>query len=95
MADDRTLTAPEIKEIGEALFGLCWQGEMAEAIGVHRQSIGHCLKSDGVSGTHTPAIIGLVARVVARELLSAHRQQTAVNARQSDLIELLDRFDSR
>jgi len=95
MADDRTLTAPEITEIGEALFGPSWQGEMAKAIGVPRQSVGHYLKSGGVRGTQTAAIIGLVARVAARELLSADRQQAVVSARQSGLIKLLHRFDSR
>jgi hypothetical protein len=84
MADDRTLTAPEITEIGEALFGSSWQGEMAKAMGVPRQSIGHYLKSGGVRGAQTAAIIGLVARVAARELLSADCQ-TASN-RGSDSI---------
>jgi hypothetical protein len=95
MADDRTLTAPEIKEIGEALFGPSWQGEMAKAIGVPRQSVGHYLRSGGVRGAQTAAIIGLVARVAARELLSSDRQRVVVDARQADLITLLHRFDSR
>ena len=95
MADDRTLTAPEIREIGEALFGPSWQGEMAKAIGVPRQSVGHYLRSGGVKGAQTAAIIGLVARVAARELLSSDRQRVVVDARQADLITLLHRFDSR
>jgi hypothetical protein len=95
MADDRTLTAPEITEIGEALFGPSWQGEMAKAIGVPRQSVGHYLRTGGVRGAQTAAIIGLVARVAARELLSSDRQRVVVDARQADLITLLHRFDSR
>jgi DNA-binding XRE family transcriptional regulator len=42
--ETRTLKASEIREIGEAIFRHSWQGEMARAIGVHRQSIGHYLK---------------------------------------------------
>jgi hypothetical protein len=91
----RTLTSSEIREIGEVLFGLSWQGEMAKAIGVPRQSIGHYLKSGGVKGAQTAAIVGLVARMAARELLSADAQRAAVDARQAELIDLLRRFDSR
>jgi hypothetical protein len=95
MPEDRTLTSPEIREIGEILFGISWQGEMARAIGVPRQSIGHYLKSGGVRGAQTAAIVGLVARMASRELLSADAQRAAVHARQADLIDLLRRFDSR
>ena len=91
----RTLTSSEIREIGETLFGLSWQGEMAKAIGVPRQSIGHYLKSGGVKGAQTAAIVGLVARMAARELLLADARQAAVDARQADLIDLLRRFDTR
>jgi hypothetical protein len=94
MTDIRTLTAPEIREIGEALFGPSWQGEMARAIGVPRQSIGHYLKA-GVRGAQTAAIVGLVARTAVRELLAADRQRVAVDDRQAELIKLLSRFDSR
>jgi len=95
MAENRTLTSADIREIGEALFGSSWQGEMAKAIGVPRQSIGHYLKSGGARGAQTAAIIGLVARVAARERLSADKQQVAVDGRQAELFKLLHRFDSR
>jgi hypothetical protein len=91
----QTLNSAEIREIGEILFGLSWQSEMAKAIGVPRQSIGHYLRSGGVRGAQTAAIIGLVARMAARELLSADAQRAAVDARQASLIELLRRFDAR
>jgi len=94
-AEDRTLTAPEIREIGEALFGGSWQGEMAKAIGVPRQSIGHYLKAGGVKGAQTAAIVGLVARMAARELLLADAEKAMVDARQAELVGLLRRFDSR
>jgi hypothetical protein len=95
MSDARTLTSEEIRQIGEALFGPSWQGEMAKAIGVPRQSIGHYLKSGGVRGAQTAAIIGLVARTAARELLSADAQRSAVDLRQAELLDLLRRFDAR
>jgi hypothetical protein len=69
--ETRTLNSSEIREIGEAILGHSWQDEMARAIGVPRQSIGHYLKSGGVRGAQTAAIVGLVARVAMRDLLSA------------------------
>jgi len=68
---------------------------MAKAIGVPRQSIGHYLRSGGVRGAQTAAIIGLVARMAAREMSSADAQRAAVDARQAKLIALLRRFDGR
>jgi len=68
---------------------------MAKAIGVPRQSIGHYLKSGGVRGAQTAAIVGLVARTAVRELLSADEQRVAVDARHAALIKILRRFDSR
>jgi hypothetical protein len=93
MAVDRTLTSLQIREIGEALFGSAWQGEMAKAIGVPRQSIGYYLKSGGVNGAQAAAIIGLVARTAARERRTATEQETVTDTRQADLSELLHRFD--
>jgi hypothetical protein len=92
--DNRTLKSSEIREIGEALFGTSWQGEMARAIGVPRQSIGHYLKSGGVNGAQTAAIIGLVARVAVRDLLAVDERQVVSDARHTQLLELLRRFDS-
>lgn len=91
---DRTLDSSQIREIGEALFGSSWQGEMARAIGVPRQSIGHYLRSGGVKGAQTAAIVGLVARVAARELLSADERRVVTDTRHAQLLELLRRFDS-
>jgi hypothetical protein len=93
--EDRTLTSLEIREIGEALFGISWQGEMAKAIGVPRQSIGHYLKSGGVRGAQTAAIVGLVARMAVRDLLAADARRNVVDARHAELVNLLSRFDSR
>ena len=68
---------------------------MAKAIGVPRQSVGHYLKSGGVRGAQTAAIVGLVARTAVRELLTADLQRLALDARQADLVKLLNRFDTR
>jgi len=95
MTEARTLSPAEISEIGETLFGISWQGEMARAIGVPRQSIGHYLKSGGVRGAQTAAIVGLVARMAAREMLAADAQRAAVDTRQTELVDLLRRFDLR
>ena len=95
MTEVRTLSPSEIREIGETLFGVSWQGDMARAIGVPRQSIGHYLKSGGVRGAQTAAIIGLVARMAARELRQADAQRAAVDMRHTVLISLLRRFDTR
>ena len=94
MAVDRVLTSLAIREIGEALYGAAWQGEMAKAIGVPRQSIGYYLKSGGVNGTQASAIIGLVARMAAREQQAARARQIAIEIRHADLSDLLHRFDS-
>jgi hypothetical protein len=93
--EDCTLNSHELREIGEALFGHSWQGDMAKAIGVPRQSIGHYLKSGGVRGTQTAAIVGLVARMAIRDLLSADARRIAVDARHAALVSLPDRFDAR
>jgi hypothetical protein len=93
MPVDRTLTSPEIREIGEALFGPAWQGHMARAIGVPRQSVGYYLRSGGVSGAQAAAVIGLVARMAVRELRDARARETTMDARQADLSKLLHRFD--
>ena len=68
---------------------------MAKAIGVPRQSIGHYLKSGGVTGSQAAAIIGLVARTAVRELLLANERQESVDVRQAALLDLLKRFDAR
>jgi len=91
----RVLTSQDVREVGEMLFGATWQGEMAKAVGVPRQSIGYYLKSGGVSGTQAAAIIGLVARGAARERRTALEQQSRIDARQDHLSKLLHRFDNR
>jgi hypothetical protein len=93
MAVDRTLNSPEIREIGEALYGRSWQGEMARALGVPRQSVGYYLKSGGVDRTQAAAIIGLVARTAAHEMQASRLLQTTSDTRQALLSELLSRFD--
>jgi hypothetical protein len=93
MTVDRALTSQEIQEIGVALYGSAWRAEMAKGIGVPRQSIGYYLRSGGVSGAHAAAVIGLVARMAARELRTAREREVTVESRQADLAELLRRFD--
>lgn len=95
MTTDHTIDAAEIRRIGETIYGPAWQSLMAKAIGVPRQSVGHYLKSGGVSGAQAAAIIGLVARIAARELLLANEEQANVDARQAALLELLKQFDAR
>src|SRR5208283_3419644 len=95
MTGERTLTSVEIREIGGALFGVSWQGRMASAIGVPRQSIGYYLKSGGVDGAQAAAIIGLVARMGARELKVEAGRKAVFDSRQEALFNLLHRFDSR
>ena len=93
MADERTLNSSEIREIGEALYGLSWQGEMAKALGVPRQSVGYYLKAGGVDRTQAAAIIGLVARTAARERHASNVRQVTAENRMADLAALLTRFD--
>jgi hypothetical protein len=68
---------------------------MARAIGVPRQSVGQYLKSGGVNGTQAAAIIGLVARMAARERFTAQERQGVFDARHAGFSELLRSFDSR
>jgi len=93
MTVHHTLAASEIREIGEALYGASWQGEMARALGVPRQSVSYYLKTDEVSGTQAAAIVGLVARAAARESRASSVEQTARDARQAALSRLLLRFE--
>ena len=93
MSDAPTLTSEDIREIGEALYGEAWRGDMARDLGVPRQSIAYYLRTGGVNRTQAAAIIGLVARTAARELLSEQARQTGTATRQSALSALLNRFD--
>ncbi len=87
------LTSAEIQEIGETLFGKVWQGGMARAIGVPRQSIVYYLNSGGVNHTQASAIVGLVARVAARERRDDVERHGVSDVRQTELAALLLRFD--
>jgi len=93
MAADPTLSSVEIRQIGEALYGSSWQGEMARAIGVPRQSITHYLKNGGARGAQAAAIIGLIARTVAKELRKAEQHRATTAIRHADLSLLLERLD--
>jgi len=88
-----TLSAPDIREIGEALYGEAWQVQMAKALGVPRQSVGYYLKAGAVNGTQAAAIIGLLARAAVRELRAGEQEQATRDARQADLTKLIVRFD--
>jgi hypothetical protein len=93
MSPPRTLTSQDIREIGEALYGAAWQGEMARTLGVPRQSISYYLKSGGVDRTQAAAIIGLIARTAALESRAAKQLQSECDARQAALSGLLFRFE--
>lgn len=93
MADVPDLTSEHIREIGEALYGAAWRGDMARDLGVPRQSIAYYLRAGGVNRTQAAAIIGLVARTAAKELRSEQARQTDSASRQSILAALLIRFD--
>ena len=95
MAVSYSISSAEIREVGETLFGSAWRGEMAKAVGVPRQSVSYYMKTGGANGAQASAIIGVVARVVVRELSDAKEQQDAIAARQEDLFALLKRFDGR
>jgi len=93
MAADPTLSSAEIRQIGEALYGSSWQGDMARAIGVPRQLVTHYLKTGGVRGAQAAAIVGLIARTVARELRTAEQDRATTALRHADLSQLLERLD--
>lgn len=88
-----TLTSVEIQEIGEALYGRVWQGAMARALGVPRQSVVYYLKAGGVNRTQASAIIGLLARTVLREAELARISMAQSHARQTALTTILARLD--
>jgi hypothetical protein len=58
---------------------------MAKALGVPRRSVGYYMKAGGANRTQAAAIIGLVARVAARELRIAKDSQTRTDDRQVHL----------
>ena len=93
MSIDRALAPTEIREIGEALYGSAWQGAMAKALGVPRQSVSYYLKS-GVNGAQAAAILGLVARVVLRERVEAETRRVTTDTRDSGLRALLTRLEA-
>jgi len=66
---------------------------MARDLGVPRQSIAYYLRTGGVNRTQAAAIIGLVARTAAREMVSEQVRQTDTASRQVSLSALLVRFD--
>jgi hypothetical protein len=93
MPSSHLLTPAEIQEIGETLYGRSWQGAMARAIGVPRQSIGYYLKSGQVTGTQATAILGLIARTALQERRQSQADQSASEVRQETLLALLRRLD--
>lgn len=93
MASTLALTSADIQEIGVALYGDAWQSDMARALGVPRQSIGYYIKAGGANKTQAAAIVGLVARVAAREMAVLRETQRQGQARQVYLSDLLLRFD--
>ncbi len=93
MSTARALTSIEIREIGEALYGSTWQGSMARALGVPRQSVSYYLRA-GVNGAQAAAIIGLVARVVLQERLEADARRVVTDSRDVDLRALLTRLET-
>jgi predicted XRE-type DNA-binding protein len=88
----RKLSAADVREIGEALFGETWQSEMASSIGVPRQSVSYYMRNGGANGAQAAAIIGLIARAAMEDQASAQAQQQAHTIRQGVLKALLARF---
>src|SRR5690348_13921854 len=88
------LTAEQIQEIGEALYGRVWQSDMAHALGVPRQSIVYYLKSGGANRTQASAIIGLIARSAIGELKDQEARQEKSEARHRALVSLLARMEA-
>jgi hypothetical protein len=89
----RALTSLEIREIGEALYGSAWQGTMARALGVPRQSVSYYLKA-GVSGAQAAAIIGLIARVLLQDSRQAAVRRQSADTRNEELATLLAQFEA-
>jgi hypothetical protein len=92
MSIGRPLTSAEIREVGEVLYGSPWQGAMARALGVPRQSVSYYLRA-GANGSQAAAIIGLVARVAFRERIAASAQRQANDNRELDLHALMQRLE--
>jgi len=93
MSGPRALKSEEIREIGETIFGATWQGDMARALGVPRQSVGYYLKAGGANGAQAAAILGLVARIILAETAAGHDRHRVHVARLDALTSLLRRFD--
>lgn len=94
MATPHTISATMIREVGEALFGAVWQGEMAKGLGVPRQSVAYYLKAGGVSGAQAAAIIGLVGRTALRETSAQRERQRTADARHETLLALMTRLEA-
>ena len=89
----RPLVPAEIREVGEVLYGSAWQGVMAKALGVPRQSVSYYLKT-GANGAQAAAILGLVARVVVRERGEVETQRLTSDTRDRNLQALLTRLEA-
>ncbi len=94
MTTPPTLSAVQIREVGEALFGPIWQADMAKGLGVPRQSVAYYLRSGGVSGAQAAAIIGLVSRTVHSDAAVQRQAQLSVQARHDGLMALLVRLET-
>lgn len=83
MPTEKTLTAAEVEEVGRALFGDDWRGELGPAIGVTR-SHGYSVAKHGADRLVAMSLIGLVAR-------------TSVSLRRDadELDALLERLEGR
>ncbi len=92
MSIGRPLTSIEIREVGELLYGSTWQGAMAKALGVPRQSVSYYLRT-GANGAQAAAIVGLIARVAFQERIASDAQRLANDNRELDLRSLLARLD--
>lgn len=92
MPPPRKISADEITEIGEALYGPAWQGAMAKALGVPRQSVSYYLKTGGVNGAQAAGIVGLLARVVLEEDKAAEDHRQVLATRRDGLVGLLARL---
>lgn len=60
----KVLTAAEVAEVGEALFGEDWRGELGPKIGVTK-SHGYNIAKHGCDRLVAMSLIGLLAREIA------------------------------
>jgi len=90
----KLLSPDDIATICQSALGDNWRAQLGAALGLERQS-GYKLASAPVSGTQAAAIVGLLARQLAREQADEAQRREEVDARQSGLAALLAHYEAR